>query len=196
MNYQGYNDYELIYMIQENDENSKGILYEKYFPIIRSIASSFYDIYKNSGYDYDDFVQEGMIGFQKALVSYDENKGSLFYTFVIVCIRRHLISFTRKISRSYKDLSFFPIGEGDEVNIPDTSSNLELIMDEYEIQHIYMDIIYNASLLEGAILELKINDFTYREISVLLDIPLSSVEFKSRRVRKTLKNKLSQYYCK
>ena len=38
--------------------------------------------------------------------------------------------------------------------------------------------------------------FTYKEIGILLDIPTSSVEFKSRRARKLLRNKVNAYYCK
>lgn len=42
MNYKKYNDYELIYMIRENDDSSQNILFEKYQPIIRKFANDFY----------------------------------------------------------------------------------------------------------------------------------------------------------
>lgn len=93
MNYKSLNDYELIYMVRESDDSSRDILYEKYMPIISSVSSDYYLKYKDFGCDYDDFLQEAMIGFQKALVSYDENRDNLFYTFVIVCIHRRLLSF-------------------------------------------------------------------------------------------------------
>ena len=64
------------------------------------------------------------------------------------------------------------------------------------IEEIYKDIIYNSTLEIGSILELKYNGFGYREISNLLDIPISSIEFKIRKVKRILKFKLTQYNCK
>jgi len=39
MNYKKINDYELLYMVRENDDYSKDLLYEKYLPIIKSLAN-------------------------------------------------------------------------------------------------------------------------------------------------------------
>ena len=63
MNYKKYNDYELFYKVKECDEVSNGILLKKYLPIIKKIASDAYKGYGCYGYDYDDFLQEGYIGF-------------------------------------------------------------------------------------------------------------------------------------
>ena len=46
MNYK-QNDYELIYMVRENDEVSQDLLYEKYLPIIKNLASEFYQKYNS-----------------------------------------------------------------------------------------------------------------------------------------------------
>ena len=45
MNYKKYNDYELIYMIRENDNDSYDILYNKYLPVMKSIAFNYYNKY-------------------------------------------------------------------------------------------------------------------------------------------------------
>ena len=47
MKYKNYNDYELIYMVKENDDFSYDALYKKYMPIIKSIAYDFYIKYKS-----------------------------------------------------------------------------------------------------------------------------------------------------
>ena len=98
MNYKKYNDYELIYMVHEEDEWSRKILYQKYNPVICSIANEIYGRFNQYGYDYEDFVQEAYIAFQGALSSYNEEKNTLFYSFVVLCIRRRLLSFCRKIT--------------------------------------------------------------------------------------------------
>ena len=41
MDYKKYNDYELISMVCENDEDSYYSLFSKYEPIIKSIAQEF-----------------------------------------------------------------------------------------------------------------------------------------------------------
>ena len=97
MNYPNYNDYELISMVKENDENSYDILYQKYLPIIKKIASNYYFKYSNYGYDYEDFLQESHLAFQRALRYFDESRNSLFYTFVTVCLNRRLLSFSQRI---------------------------------------------------------------------------------------------------
>ena len=63
-----------------------------------------------------------------------------------------------------------------------------------EIQKIFRDIIFKLSFEEGAIFELKMNGFTYREISMLLDIPVSSAEFRNRKARNLLRQALRKYY--
>ena len=93
MVYKDINDYYLIDMICENDETSYNVLFNKYRPLVRKIASKFYSNYCNYEYDFDDFIQEGYIGFYKALKKYDVNKNVLFYTFVSLCVSRQLISF-------------------------------------------------------------------------------------------------------
>ena len=74
MVYKDINDYYLIDMICENDELSYGMLFDKYRPLIKKIASNFYRNYKNYGYEYDDFLQEGYLGFYKALKNREVKK--------------------------------------------------------------------------------------------------------------------------
>lgn len=193
MNYKSYNDYELIYMVKEEDDFSRTVLYKKYFPVICSIANEIYSSFNQYGYDYEDFVQEAYIAFHDALSSYDESRNILFYTFVIVCVRRRLLSFCRKITRGIKNISFYS-NEIDESSIVDNKGNIELLFNDIEIQKIFSDIIFKLPLEEGAIFELKMNGFTYREISALLDIPVSSTEFRNRKARNLLRCALRKYY--
>ena len=193
MDYKKYNDYELIYMVQEEDDFSRNVLYQKYSPIIFNIANEIYNQFSQYGYDYDDFVQEAYIAFQNALYSYDESSNILFYTFVIVCIRRRLFSFCRKITKGIKNISFY-VDDFDDTLIVDNKNDVEDLCNNEEIQNIFHDIIFKLSLEEGAIFELKMNGFTYREISMLLDIPVSSAEFRNRKARNLLRQALRKYY--
>ena len=74
MDYKKYNDYELIYMVHENDEESNSILLRKYSPIIGKICSKYYKRFNQYGYDYEDFYQEGLAAFYRAIKYYDDKR--------------------------------------------------------------------------------------------------------------------------
>ena len=77
-----YNDYELVYLVREQNEEALHIIIEKYSPLIGKIASSYYGI----GYDYQDFFQEGRMAFIKAIYSFDENSNYSFYSYAMTCV--------------------------------------------------------------------------------------------------------------
>ncbi len=197
MDYKKYNDYELIYMIRENDEESNRILLNKYKPIIITIANKYFKNNTNNAYDFDDYYQEALLSFYNALEKYDSKKDALFYTFVTICIERGLKSFSTRISSIKKNIYKDYIAIDDiSYMLEDKEKDIEYINRFREIENIYKSIIYSAPLESGAILELKYNGFSYREISILLEIPISSLEFKIRKYKRLLKQKLSKYNCK
>lgn len=197
MNYKKYNDYELIYMVKENDDISKSLILNKYNPIIISLVNKHYSKNINMSYDFDDYYQEAVFAFYKAIEEYDSNKQVLFYTYVILCIDRALNAFSRRISSSKRNVykNYISI-DNIAYLLEDKEENINYINKLKEIENIYKKIIYDSSIEEGSILELRYNGFNYREISTLLDIPISSIEFKIRKARKILKIKLTQYNCK
>ena len=195
MDYKKYNDNELIYMVRENDEISTNILVNKYYPIILNISNEYYKKYNGYIYDFDDFYQEGLVSFYKALSTYNNTKDVLFYTYVVFCIRRSLSSFGKLVNKKKNKDENIDINEF-EYAIEDVKTN-PINRDSYiELENIVRNVIFSLPLESGSILELKTNGFTYKEIGKLLDIPISSVEFKSRRARKMLRNRVMDYYCK
>lgn len=194
MKYKDYNDYELIYMVRENDEEFKDLLFRKYAPIVGKLSLDFYNNYKNYGYEYEDFYQEAMLAFNNAIINYDDNKGTIFYTFLIVCVKRALLSYVRNISNAKKNIDNNMLVELDEFKLIDKNSDIDSIYKDKELQDIIREFIYNPSFLieDTSILELRINGFTWNEISILLDLPSSSIYLKFNR----LKRKLRRCICK
>lgn len=195
MNYKIINDYELLYMVRENDDASRDILFEKYLPIIKSIAYEYYQKFKNYGYDYDDFVQEATIAFQKSVINYNESKDVLFYTFTVLCIRRNLLTFCRNITNMNKNTSINNFVDLDSCSVVDFSSSVDFFIEDREIESLIRKLILDLSFENGCIFELKLNGFSYREIGSLLSLPSSTVEFKNRAAKKKLKFLLEKY-CK
>ena len=195
MNYKTINDYELLYMVRENDDNSQDILFEKYLPIIKSIAYEYYQKFKNYGYDYEDFVQEATIAFQKSVISYDESKDALFYTFTVICMRRNLLTFCRNISNTNKNTSINNFVDLDSCVIVDQASYIDSLFEDRERESLVRKLIIDLPFENSCIFELRFNGFSYREIGLLLSLPSSTVEFKNRVAKKKLKHLLKKY-CK
>lgn len=190
MNYKNYNDYELISMVRENDEFSYYSLFEKYKPIVKNISKEFYDRYSDYGYDYDDFIQEGYVGFQNALNKYDSSKGALFYTFVELCIRRRLLSFTKNISLPKRNISNKHFISLDDLDVRDNSVSLNDELDYEDTMNIIKDVLYSLDLKYTAPFELKMNNFSLKEISILLEVSINSVSYRVNLVRDEIRTRI------
>ena len=91
-----YNDYELVYLVREKNEEALNIIIEKYSPLIGSIASKYYGV----GYDYQDYFQEGLVAFIKSIHTFDENAPYSFYSYSMTCVRNAITSTYRSMKRS------------------------------------------------------------------------------------------------
>lgn len=190
MNYKNYNDYELISMVRENDEFSYYSLFEKYKPIVKNISKEFYDRYSDYGYDYDDFIQEGYVGFQNALNKYDSSKGVLFYTFVELCIRRRLLSFTKNITLPKRNISNKYFVSLDDLDVRDNSVSLNDELDYEDTMNTIKDVLYSLDLKYTAPFELKMNNFSLKEISTLLEVSINSVSYRVNLVRDEIRMRI------
>ena len=190
MNYKNYNDYELISMVRENDEFSYYSLFEKYKPIVKNISKEFYDRYSDYGYDYDDFIQEGYVGFQNALNKYDSSKGVLFYTFVELCIRRRLLSFTKNITLPKRNISNKYFVSLDDLDVRDNSVSLNDELDYEDTMNTIKDVLYSLDLKYTAPFELKMNNFSLKEISILLEVSINSVSYRVNLVRDEIRTRI------
>lgn len=93
--YKEYNDYELLYMVKENDETAYNLLYEKYKPLVINLAKQYAKMYTNYGIDINDFILEGYIGLDKSILQYKEYDEHKFQGLVSVCINRQMQNLVR-----------------------------------------------------------------------------------------------------
>ena len=192
MNYKNYNDYELLYMVRENDDNSNNILINKYLPILKRISADYYLKYSDYGYEYEDFLQESLVAFQNAIINYSEKKDMVFYSFAVLCVNRRMISFCRTITNDRKNISSSELISIDDIDFEDKMSNIKIIIEDKEFDKVIANCIVNMDLDCSSILELRYNGFSYREISVLLDLPRSTIEYRTRKLRKILRDLLNK----
>lgn len=99
MRYKGVNDYELLYLVGENNEEVYNSIYAKYKPLIHRMAKTLCENYKSALVEYDDLFQEGMYGLNNAIKNFNGKSGSLFYTLAKLCISREMNGYITKMLR-------------------------------------------------------------------------------------------------
>lgn len=196
------NDYELLYLISENNEEAKELFYKKYIPIIELKAKKFTKFVESKGYDYNDLVQEGMIGLSKAIKDFSDQKDVQFTTFANLCIERQMFSFMRNISTGRhkplnESLSFDTttntygkplINILDDKNInPETT-----FIESEEKEDLYNDIVSVLKDIEIEIFELRAKGFSYKEISSILNITEKSVGKHIERIKEKISKMLDE----
>lgn len=193
MVYKNINDYHLVEMVCENDDASYGVLFDKYSPLIKKIASKYYKNNNNYGYDYEDFVQEGYVAVYKALKYFNSSKDVLFYTFVSLCINRHMLSFIKKISVNHSNYVFV---SGDEYDFDLLFSSNDNYTCNYYLDNLLKEVIYESPLDYSCVFELKLNNFSFKEIQELLGMSYSQAEYRYRKLKLLLKEKIENYLNK
>lgn len=190
MDYKKLNDYEVVYMVRENDEEAREIIFNKYIPIVRRIASDHLALAKMARIEYEDLVQEGLIALNEAINKYNEHSGVLFYTFLCVCVERRILTYCRKMNSSKHYLLNTSL---DDEYIYSVSDNdvFEAYFNEINLERKFVSFKNLFDIVESNIFELRYNGFSYKEISKLLDIPVSTIDGKLCKIRRILKETLN-----
>lgn len=193
MDYKKINDYEVVYMVRENDEEAREIIFNKYIPIVKKIASNYLAYAKLARIEYDDLVQEGLIALNVAINRYNEKNGPLFYTFASVCVERRIVSYCRLMNSSKHYVLNSALLDDSLYGVCDEKTP-EFYFDErcLEDEFIYFKNLFKLN--ESCIFELRYNGFSYKEISSLLDIPITIIDGRLYKIRKTLQNKIKNAF--
>ena len=193
------NDYELLYLISEDNEEAKELFYKKYKPTIEVKAKKYYPMVKTSGIELNDLIQEGMIGLSKAINDYQEQKNIKFVTFASTCIERQLLSFVRGVTRDKHKLLNSSLSIDTTTNstgrplkdvVSDNkNTNPENLFIENEIAtELDNEISKKLSNQEREVFLLRMKGFSYKEIAVLLNITPKSVERTIARAKNKIEN--------
>ncbi len=82
-----HNDYEILYLIKEGNDEALGLMFEKYSPLIYKKVYKF-----NLQYDIDDMIQEGLMVLDKSIRLYDEKYAKTFTRYFETNLERKFIS--------------------------------------------------------------------------------------------------------
>ncbi|MDW5300458.1 MAG: sigma-70 family RNA polymerase sigma factor [Sedimentibacter sp.] len=192
--YDAFSDEELIEKIRNSDDNAEKCLYTRYAFVVKKIISSFFIV----GGEMDDLFQEAMIGFIKAIRNYNAEFGCSFRTFVELCIRRQIFSAIRK-SKAYDEIScdisfcnycdlecncseIYKFGEMDKLNP-------EYVYINEQERNICSEITYeNLSDFEKIVLNQYCKSKSYKEISLMLNKNIKSIDNALQRVKKKMQS--------
>ena len=196
MRYKGVNDYELLYLVGENNEEVYNSIYAKYKPLIHRMAKTLCENYKSALVEYDDLFQEGMYGLNNAIKSFNGKSGSLFYTLAKLCISREMNGYVAKMLRGKNMIlssavSFdTPISKNGFV-VEDTlyshDDSVELQFESIEMEKYILDLKYELKDEYMPVYELKLNGFSNAAIATLLDLRYKDVDNYLRSIKKNLR---------
>lgn len=194
-------DYELLYMVCEDNEDAVSTIFKKYEPVIDYYARKYVKLVDGKGLDYNDLYQEGLIGLDSAIKTYKDQKNIKFSTFAFVCIKRKIMSAIRKANR--KKHSILNESYSIDYKLDDNNSFDNLISNkERSIEDLLVGkeqaVFFNKKIeecltkFEKQVYELKVYGFSSEEISKTLNKTMKSIESVLFRIRVKLRKILKE----
>ncbi len=201
MYYKDVNDYELLYMVQENSDESMEMMLDKYRPFIEQKIRKWLSIYAKLGLERDDVRQEIYFVFCSAIRSYDDQGGATFYTYICKVIDNHMSALVRAQASKANQLftqavSLSSLSSDHETFLQDLledpKARIEERLDESFLISIFQDFCYELPFEQAEIFELFLGGFDVPSIAELMEYPNSKVSHTLFRLRKRLKKRLIQ----
>ena len=187
--YSEYNDYELVAMAREGNEDAINIIYQKYKPLIITKSKDAICLASHHGLEISDIMQEGYIALEEAIQNFSENDNASFYTFAMLCIDRNIINFVRKntISRNRLLNDASCIDDYVEGNMID-ESNLEFsfIYRDTE-EELISKVRKNFTDFEDKVFNYKMDGYSFEEIANTLNKDLKSIYNTFHRIKSKIK---------
>ena len=182
----------------KGDEDAKNILVERNLRLVAHIVKK----YGNTGRDIDDLISIGTIGLIKAIITFNEAKGTRLATYAARCIDNEILMTIRASKKSKTEVSLQdPIGvdkEGNEISLLDIlGTEADAIVDQVELKiqtkKLYQKMEVILKKREKLVIELRYGlltgiSKTQREIADMLGISRSYVSrIEKRAIRKLYK---------
>ncbi len=191
MPYRNTTDEALVRLWRSGCDEAEVELIRRYLPKIRAYASRF----RFSGMERDDLVQEGLIGFIKAISAYQENVSPVFSAFAGTCFRNNIKSAAaRALGDSNIPMSNYLSLSDDSIgNLTDTlQSSIFVDPEQTVIRRELLDEALGKnsgvlSALEKRALTLYLSGCSYDEMAKKLGCSQKSVDNALQRVRRKLK---------
>ena len=187
---------------REGDPAAKDVLIERNLRLVAHIVKK----YQHPEEDMEDLISIGTIGLIKAVMTFDDSKGSRLATYAARCIDNELLMMLRSRQKTARDVSLYePIGtdrEGNEISLLDIMEHtapgiVEKIDLKDNIIHLYRVLDQVLSERESQVIRMRYGlynrkSMTQREVADILGISRSYVS----RIEKNAIQKLRKDFQK
>ena len=193
--FEGIRDEDVVTLVQNGDNCALDYLLYKYKNFVRSKARSYFLV----GADKEDIIQEGMIGFFKAVRDYRPDRSASFHVFSELCITRQIITAIKTATRqkhiplnSYVSLNKPVYDEDSERTLIDVmcmeyaSSPEDLLLDREKHDYLEQKMNETLSELEWDVLNSYLQDKSYNEIAQDLSRHVKSVDNALQRIKRKM----------
>ena len=188
---------EEIKRAQAHDEDAMENLLRIFKPKVIALSREYFLI----GADFDDLLQEGMIGLYKAIRIYDPEKNHNFSAFASLCIHRQLQNAVKNANRkknaplnSYVPIKYY---DGSNTSDDDKINKLVIVDDDSDIEKNYIDKEMNAIVISRVkdllsdeqfrVLKMFINGASYEDMANSLHISKKKVDNLLQAIKKKLR---------
>ncbi len=173
--FQGHNDWELLYLIKEGNQDALDIMFNKYKYFINKKIRDF-NINDKSR---EDFFQEGLITLNEAIKKYDDNYNKTFFKFFELLLVRRFSTILSRETRQYEIVEKMK----NKIELDD-----QIIMSEDVVSYAIDGILEELSKLEMKVYEYYfLNNKSIGYIAEKLSITKKTVYNAVARIKSKLK---------
>lgn len=194
--YKYQNDYELLYLINNNCYNSVEEMLDKYNPLVWKSVLGHKSYETPVGVEHNDLYQEGRIALHESFYSYKNLISVPFYSYTKVCIERKMWGYLRKFNSEasrlfYNSLSLdMTVTEDENVYLHEVIAEDKEAMSAFvfyreELKSLIKDP-KDISEFELNVLVLKLLGYSYNEIGDLLKCSAKKVDNTLQKVKRLL----------
>jgi RNA polymerase sporulation-specific sigma factor len=194
-------DDRLVELFRNGEVQALNLLLERYRRFVRSKARGYFLV----GADFEDILQEGMIGLYKAVRDFRPDRESSFRAFAELCITRQIITAIKTATRQkHQPLNQYVSLSGLRVVDDPTERSVEELLDDHNAPDPADEVIsWEAmaamravmaemlSSLEVEVLRLYLEGRSYQEIGVELGRHVKSIDNALQRIKRKLEAHLA-----
>ena len=185
-------DYELVYLAQDGNEEAINLLYQKYKPIIIKKSKNAIIYAPHHGIDINDIMQEGFIGFDEAIRDFSQDQSATFYTFALLCIDRQITNYLKKTTGGKGKIlnDAVTIDETLEKVIGDGTNIESNLMGRDRDGKLIDEIRNKLTIFEKKVFDLKLKDYSFEEIAQILNKDVKSIYNTFQRIKSKIRKKI------
>lgn len=183
-----YLDSELLYMIHQGDEGALQILFKKYEMKIYMLIYQYIGKYSAAQQDKEEMKQLAYIKLVQAVNSFREEKIASFSYFYQQILKHAFVDYFRNKNKGFYTVSLQELEakEGDSVYMDYETERVSI--NQEEVQYLLKKKGIQLKEIEMKVLNLRLQGYSYREISSCLNISNRQVEYILRKLRNKKNN--------